>query len=215
MKLFSQRTGTKVYPVIVNTEKYYTREITGILPIYGATWINSIATSSGDTLYLAVVNSNPFESLITEIDIDSDLYDNEATFYEISSNHYHDSNTIIASDNITPKVSKKPFSRFYEFPKHSITIIAIPNFIKASKKEIISNSKLYPNPVNDFMIYEPQDITDIFDIEFFDVLGNTLKTLTKLSSTQVIDCSDLSAGVYFVIVKHSTNIETFRIIIIK
>ncbi|PKL86099.1 MAG: hypothetical protein CVV22_04190 [Ignavibacteriae bacterium HGW-Ignavibacteriae-1] len=216
IKLLSNTTGSKIYPVNVDVEKYYTREIMGILPIYGAPWLNTLASSKGDTLYLAVVNAHPFESVNTELDLNEKFLGQTGTIYEISSNHHHDVNDIINPLNIVPKISKKTISRYYEFPKNSITVIAIPNFTKASKIDTNPQAIIYPNPFSDNFSFDPgEEFLGNFDLKVFDLQGREIIVLRNQSGDLNIDCSHLSQGVYTLSVSNQTKNKAFRIVKIK
>ncbi len=216
IKLLSNTTGSKIYPVHVDVEKFYTREIMGVLPIYGAPWLNTLASSKGDTLYLTVVNTHPTESVITELDINPSFYTEQVTIYEINSDNYYDANDIYSPYKITPKISKKNISNHYEFPKHSLTVIAFPILHITSLKTETYISDIYPNPVGDNFTFRPNvEFSKPFDLTLFDLQGREIIVLRNQSGDLNIDCSHLSQGVYTLLVNNQTKNKAFRIVKIK
>jgi alpha-N-arabinofuranosidase len=216
IKLLSNVTGNRMYPVHVDVEKFYTREIMGILPIYGAPWLNTLASSKGDTLYLTVVNAHPFETVNTELDLNENFLGQIGTIYEISSNHYHDVNDVLNPTKILPKISQKTISRYYEFPRHSITVMAIPNFTKATLIDTQQLSLTYPNPFTDNFNFEPGlEFSQNFDFKLFDIHGREIKRFLENTGKLNIDASDLPQGVYTVLISNQTKNKAFRIIKIK
>lgn len=213
IKLMSNTTGTRIYPVHVDGEKFYTREIMGLLPIYGAPWLNTLASSKNDTLYLAVVNAHPFESVITELDINSAFFTNQVTIYELSSGSYHDVNDIYNPYNITPKISKKQISRYYEFPKHSFTVIAFPNLREASIKAEPQDGDIYPNPIGNHFTFRPNvEFAGLYDARLIDLQGREIVTFHNQKGNLTVDCSHLSQGVYTLLISNQTKNKALRII---
>lgn len=216
IKLLSNTTGSRIYPVHIDVEKNITREIKGLLQIYGAPWLNTIASSKGDTLYLTVVNTHPFESVNTELDLDEIFFGKVGTIYEISSEHYLDVNDIYNPHNIVPKISKKTISRFYEFPKLSITVIAIPRFKTDTLRNVRIENLIYPNPFTDNFNFEPGlEFSNNFDFTLFDIHGREIKREIGNSGKLNFDASELPQGVYKVLISNQTKNKAFRIIKIK
>ena len=69
-----------------------------------------------------------------------------------------------------------------------------------------NNIKIYPNPANNKITI---DANDILDVKLFDVLGKQI-TATK---TNDVDVSNLNEGVYFIQVQTKQNTTTQKIII--
>lgn len=78
-------------------------------------------------------------------------------------------------------------------------------------EETITNFSLYPNPATEMITINSPEFA-INDIELFDVLGQSIRSLNGLNAigSYQLDLTDLSAGVYFVRIN---NTQTKRVIL--
>lgn len=76
-------------------------------------------------------------------------------------------------------------------------------------EEYTMNVNLYPNPVNDVLHVECENISQ-YDI--FSVDGKLIKSASMLGDETVIDCGDLNAGVYLVRITNNNGVVTRRIV---
>lgn len=90
-------------------------------------------------------------------------------------------------------------------------VISIPTSI-ASQNEILNSMSLYPNPTKDVFDIEFKSGFDSFDVEIYNQLGSLMSskhmTYTDRAS---IDISELSSGIYFVVVKTKMGSATKRV----
>jgi len=61
----------------------------------------------------------------------------------------------------------------------------------------ISELKIYPNPINDFLTIDISDKDVILSAEIVNLLGQKIKIFDNINNTQNLDLSDLSSGIYF------------------
>jgi hypothetical protein len=71
------------------------------------------------------------------------------------------------------------------------------NSIEQVQHEI--SAALFPNPTKDHAMLSFTD-NESYDVTLFDVSGQTVKSWTLVRNQLQIDCKDLGAGMYFVIV---------------
>jgi plastocyanin len=94
--------------------------------------------------------------------------------------------------------------------KGSITVNAI-----TAINDIHNNSgtNLFPDPATDIINYQRKDKTEIQEIRIIDLAGKAVKILLKpeISDNYIkIDIQDLGKGIYFIIVKSGTGIESLK-----
>lgn len=90
-------------------------------------------------------------------------------------------------------------------------VISIPTNIN-SQNELLNSLTLFPNPTKDLFDLEFKAGIESFDVEIYNQLGSVLKSshLTYTDKTTV-DISDLSSGVYYVVVKTKMGSITKRV----
>ena len=90
-------------------------------------------------------------------------------------------------------------------------VISIPTNIN-SQNELLNSLTLFPNPTKDLFDLEFKAGIESFDVEIYNQLGSVLKSshLTYTDKT-TIDISDLSSGVYYVVVKTKMGSITKRV----
>lgn len=90
-------------------------------------------------------------------------------------------------------------------------VITIPTSL-ASQNELLNSVSLYPNPTKDLFDIEFKAGIESFDVEIYNQLGSLLKS-EHLSYTDkaTINISELSSGIYFVVVKTKMGSVTKRI----
>jgi len=82
-----------------------------------------------------------------------------------------------------------------------------------SIKENKTNSwSAYPNPTNDFITLDFSDYNDTeLSIEVFTMLGQKIKTFENISTSESLDLSQLSSGIYLLKINHNGAIQTIKI----
>ncbi|MDF2450646.1 MAG: large protein [Bacteroidota bacterium] len=90
-------------------------------------------------------------------------------------------------------------------------VISIPTSIE-SQNELLNSMTLYPNPTKDVFDIEFKSGFDSFDVEIYNQLGSLLlsKHITYTDKAS-IDISELSSGIYFVVVKTKMGTATKRV----
>ena len=136
-------------------------------------------TISSDTLFIAVINTHPQNDIKTNIKVEIDNLQTQAKIYELTSNHYLDFATPDEPDKISP-TNKDYFidliddgnSFYYTFPKHSLTIIAIPgNYDSVGGMFPEYEVNLFPNPTTNTLNISFDKYKRINNIKIYDVLG--------------------------------------------
>ena len=78
-----------------------------------------------------------------------------------------------------------------------------------------SVSAIYPNPVNDFTLVQTSD--EIQKIELFDLAGTVISPdkypFTREADALIINTSQLSSGMYLLLISENKNQQTFKILI--
>lgn len=64
---------------------------------------------------------------------------------------------------------------------------------------------MYPNPATDYMVINPADQSEVYDIMVYDMNGKLLKSAEHLTGDTQLSVSDLAAGTYFLKLKQSGN----------
>ena len=72
---------------------------------------------------------------------------------------------------------------------------------------------VYPNPAQDFIQLDLNEINDTYQVSILDLNGKTIKLVEDYRDKQIIDVNSLSNGVYFLRVSDSKTSETKKIII--
>ncbi len=89
--------------------------------------------------------------------------------------------------------------------------IMIPTSISA-QTELLNAISLYPNPTKDVFDVELKTGIDNFEVEIYSQLGSKLKSKNySYTDKATVDISELSSGIYFVVIKTSMGSVTKRI----
>lgn len=72
---------------------------------------------------------------------------------------------------------------------------------------------VYPNPASDYFIISPENKSNDFDIELFDMTGKCMKSLKNRSGDVQVDVSDLSDGIYFVKIMQNGALSVRKIVV--
>jgi len=93
----------------------------------------------------------------------------------------------------------------------------IPNFQTAfasltSENDIaLSNVYIYPNPTSSQLSFTFTNSLGDYQVDVYNVLGKRVKTYTNLT-TNMIDVSQLSRGVYILKITHQSEYKTFKLV---
>lgn len=83
--------------------------------------------------------------------------------------------------------------------------------IRVIEIEVENNTKVYPNPVQDFLNIELSSTEDVM-ISIFNLNGQLLREMTANESITRINFSDLEAGIYIVRITNSTTQSVQKIV---
>ena len=76
------------------------------------------------------------------------------------------------------------------------------DYLSVNSSERIQMS-MYPNPAKDFMVINPANQSEAYDIMVYDMNGKQLKSVEQLTGDTRLSISDLAAGTYFLKLKQS------------
>jgi len=117
--------------------------------------------------------------------------------------------TPATSDNYTVQVTLNNCTSTFSVALN-FTVTGIPNI------SVFNNLvKIFPNPVNDFLIITRSGSLVNLNIRLFDINGKLLKQMNSSQSRIEIDFSKYAAGVYIVWIQDSRNKITGKKVIIK
>jgi hypothetical protein len=115
-------------------------------------------------------------------------------------------------------------SNYTGFSTHTLTtgnIIESSNSVSASCSLVLSTNsfeddnaiKIYPNPVNDFLILNVENNAEGFDLELYNELGQIVLK-SKISNgvtSKTLDLSSIYSGIYFLKVTNSKGSNSYKI----
>jgi hypothetical protein len=76
------------------------------------------------------------------------------------------------------------------------------DYLSVNSSERIQMS-MYPNPAKDYMVINPANQSEAYDIMIYDINGKQLKSVEQLTGDTRLSISDLAAGTYFLKLKQS------------
>lgn len=76
------------------------------------------------------------------------------------------------------------------------------DYLSVNSSERIQMS-MYPNPAKDYMVINPANQSEAYDIMVYDMNGKQLKSVEHLTGDTRLSISDLAAGTYFLKLKQS------------
>ncbi len=199
MAMLRNHIGEKVASSIAECGTYNVDNIEVWTPL--TKWLEVLSTYDDDSLYIAVVNRHPSEGLTNEfIFNNSKLKNFTAKVYELSSDHYLDYNSADFPDKITPKEKLVYVDSSYVFPKHSLTILAIPiNFTGIPNDDFEVKLNFYPNPSSNIINVNYLNSEDIIlEYKVFDIYGNLITSNKINDNLFSIDISNLATGCYWI-----------------
>jgi len=203
LALLSRHFGEDLLNFSLECPLYSSKEMPGFWATYQKSWLDLAVTKNKDTIFVAVINKNPNESATTNILINNNYLPDTIMVYQYTSNHYLDANTFDEPNEILPKSYKTSYNGLFNFPKHSLTILAIPLNYKTNPNDSINLSndiKLYPNPANKILNVEFNS-NIFYDYTFlvFDIDGKEFYPEFKLLNENKleINISELKTGKYF------------------
>jgi len=82
----------------------------------------------------------------------------------------------------------------------------------ATNKNRIDDFSAYPNPTNDFITldFSDYDNTELY-AEVFTILGQKIKVFENISSSEKLDLSELTAGIYLLKINYNGAVQTIKI----
>ncbi len=64
---------------------------------------------------------------------------------------------------------------------------------------------LYPNPATEYMMVNPADQSEVYDIMVYDINGKQIKSMERLTGNIRVDLKELASGTYFLKMMQSGN----------
>jgi len=208
LAMLSRHFGADLLEFTIECPFYSTSEIKGFWSVFQQKWLDIAITKNKDSIFIAVVNKNPNDSGITNIVINNYIPDS-IFVHQYKSNHFLDANTFDEPNKIVPTSFIAKYDGTFSFPKHSLTILAIPlNYKKITidtnitdTNKILVEFKLYPNPANKTINIDFNDeIFDFKGLTVFDVIGKEYVPEFKLINKNKLEVniSELKTGKYFI-----------------
>jgi len=81
-----------------------------------------------------------------------------------------------------------------------------------TEKNQIHNLTIFPNPVNDFLTLDFSDYNNTtLSVEVFTMLGQKIKVFENINTTETLDLSDLTSGVYLLKISNNETTQSIKI----
>ncbi|TAL67751.1 MAG: T9SS type A sorting domain-containing protein [Bacteroidetes bacterium] len=201
--LMSNHSGNTSYPLDIMSPTFDVPEDKFPWSPKNVKWLDAVATSTDDTLFLSVVNRHSSDTSGTLISFDFIPDSMNTVVYELSSPNYLDRNSPSEPYKIVPKSKTINFKKYYDFLPNSFTILAFPrseiNGVDDNSSELIFGLYISPNPFEDeIMIRSVNSFELNYEFYLFDLLGNLVKnvSITGLYDYYSLNTSDLCPGPY-------------------
>ena len=151
LQMYTQHHGEIHLPAYVNCGEYDTPNIKGHLWNSDVPWLDVIATSSEDSLFIHVLNRHPEDTIETHFNFNFVSNDSKVKEYLLYSDHYLDVNTVEQPNYIQLQEKEVPFSKSYDFLPHSFTILAmnLDDITSVASDKAEKEFSVYPNPCYD------------------------------------------------------------------
>jgi len=225
LKMYAHNTGKYLANTTTIVDKYSVESRPSMGGVWNIPFLDIVSTYSQDSLYVAILNRNPYESYQVDFSIDVPVK-NFARVSQIYSDSFLD---------ITTSSSPEVLNRYFEsveisnnrlaIPKHSLSFFVFEldkenNISWGNNPNSVSTIEIFPNPVNDILqIYFNTDF-QITSLIITDLLGRTyIEDDLNINTSQKtkflkLDLSNLTKGTYIITVKTSCN-SIFQHILIK
>lgn len=220
MRMLSQHSGDKVILDVTDSERYtFYPPNRGLPGFENVPYIEAVATSDNDSIYIAIINRYVYDSVDCNINF---LYKfKTAKRYELYSPNLLDRNTVENPNLISEKEYQfDPKNNKVILPPHSFTIFAMAQkdssgFIDSiDAKELIH--QLHPNPNNGtFTISLNSELIPV-DLKIYNSNGNQISCSYQLFANDIrIKCSELSDGVYYGQLYYGNRVKSFTFVVQK
>ncbi len=197
---FANSTADKIMHSIKYSPEYlygvYTDEYKIKVP-----FLESLVSSSDDTLNIYLLNTSPIDTLNVEISNFISIDTNEISIFNLNSNSILDHNTPDEPNKICLTKSKiTNINKLYLQP-HSF--ICIKAKLKNPANINLNNSEisLMPNPANEFVRIVSNNSFEIDNIKVYNILGNLLIDKDCFTNDIQLDIKNLGKGTYYVDIK--------------
>lgn len=209
LALLSRHFGEDQLKFKLDCPLYSSREMPGFWATFSKPWLDLAITKSKDTIFIAVINKNPSDSSLTFININDDYVPDSIYVHQLSSSHYLDASTFENPNYVLPKSFKVKYNGTFNFPKHSLSVLAIPtNFVKApidsnniDTNKIVPEFVIYPNPTSKLLnIVFDNKLFDFKNLTIYDMNGKTFIPIIKnyVDDKIILDISELKGGKYYI-----------------
>lgn len=209
LALLSRHFGEDLLNISLECPLYSSREMPGFWATFQKPWLDLAVTKSKDSIFLAVINKHPTDTSLTFININNDYTPDTVVVHQISSANYLDASTFENPNYILPKRYKIKYDGTFKFPKHSLTILAIPlNFVKlpndtnnSDTTNLVNEFLIYPNPANKLLNIEfDNNLYNFIDLTIFDIKGGNYNPKIKNISNNkiIVDIAELKTGKYYI-----------------
>jgi alpha-L-arabinofuranosidase len=223
LALVSQKRGDFIVANSVECETYYRHE--------SPHWANEtkyldVTTSiTDDTLFISVINRHPQNSIETSISIDNYPTSPNGKIYEFTSEHYLDFaspdepnkiQTIEKNLDLNILKNGDSINDFtYSFPKHSITVLAIPGNFSSIPTYPSEEFLIYPNPTKNLLNIVFNSDKKIQNITIYNIIGQIVYSnqLNFFTNQVNIENLNLPIGSYQLIIETPNNVYNRNLII--
>jgi hypothetical protein len=92
-----------------------------------------------------------------------------------------------------------------------VTARSLNDLTLSIRNNTINGLKVYPNPINDGILYISTDLNEEKNVQVFDVLGKQVLNIT--TSTETVNLSSLNSGLYIVKIIEGGNSATRKLVV--
>ena len=214
--MLSNYSGETLIPTEVICNKYNTEPVEGLYTLHNVPFIQTLVTSTKDTMYISIVNRSPADSISIDLTFYNKVFQKNGKVYELYSDNYLDANTAENPLNILPYSYDWELSDVFTIKPHCFSIIALAynQGINIPITSDLNETRAYPNPFNDKVFLEVHSIDSLIDnIKVFDIMGKEIETEVSYisNSTLQIDFDNISDGIYFISVFSGTGYKVFTL----
>jgi alpha-N-arabinofuranosidase len=216
LSLFANNNGNNLLNPTVECSYYLTPELERGWDQYQRRTLDVTATSTQDTVYIAVLNRNINESISTSIILNNNII-KDYTAKSLVSDNYLDMNTPDEPNKISPIVKKNIKDSLYVFPPHSFTMIAAPLHPDTSVPSVPSEfyAELAPNPFygNFSVVCDSPSIDEPWDVQIFNYCGQEVynERFTNIKGVLWVYPTKLQSGLYFIKISNGIYSKTFKV----
>ena len=208
--------GDSKVPSNVFCNTFSTDEVAGLYVARNVPWLDVLTSTTKDTLYVSVINRNPYDTIVTSINYYSFKPDSIGKVYQLYSQSYLDANTMFTPNKVKITEDNWTIQSSYAFPPHSYTILAIPKYKDIVKPDDSLIVNVYPNPATDIANIISLNSSKINRIEIINYLGIPVLTRENENSNKItVNLKEVPSGAYYIKVTNNSNVNVLPLTISK